>query len=328
MEEPSMKFLPVAGLLLLGLMLTAVHAEAPKARLDEATAAAVHGGEAEPAATQPAPASLRTEADLTLGMIRLGLLRAKIRLEQHRYDGAISAARASLAMVNTLPDAVERESLEKPLKLIIAQAQGAKRQAMEQAHTGPAFLTEMGETRTLEDVLGREYPWDEPIDNFTYRGTRGQGHVQETRFRDTLDRFGEDPNIWQRVIIYPDDWIAKSERRKQYRDGILYEGPKFETEDGEVKQTIVYDIRDLLVEAPDFTDAPILDLFTITQALADRTALREASRIFTGTPRDLREGIDLLDYFGGTQESRIPPGQGQQERDDLLILIEQVLDHK
>lgn len=145
-----------------------------------------------------------------------------------------------------------------------------------------------------------------------------------------LQRWGEDPQIYQRVIAYPPDWPMICRMRQQYASGLLYRGPEFVGDDGQTKYTAVYDIADLTADIPHFNSAPLLDLAAQMQANADRVALRQYSDIFTGTAADLAAGIPLLSYFGGVDEYHVPPMSPgtQYQYQDILRMVDDVLSEK
>ncbi len=60
----------------------------------------------------------------------------------------------------------------------------------------------------------------------------------------------EEKNIQREIIVYPKDWKEKTKTRS--KDGIIYAGPTVVDESGEVTQTIIYDISDLINVIPDF----------------------------------------------------------------------------
>jgi hypothetical protein len=130
------------------------------------------------------------------------------------------------------------------------------------------------------------------------------------------------------LLTYPEDWPDITERRKKYADGTIYKGEPFRGKDGQMRYTAIYDLRDLLVEVPDFTDAPEMDLAEEIRNVGDRAALRFQSEIFRGYAEDLAAGVPLLQFFGGVDESRIPPSHRayHERHEELLGLIKEVLE--
>ena len=60
-------------------------------------------------------------------------------------------------------------------------------------------------------------------------------------------------------MTYPNDWQALTERRARFKDGTIFKGPVFQDADGQLKQTIIYDVQTLLMGPARFPHAPQLD---------------------------------------------------------------------
>ncbi len=137
------------------------------------------------------------------------------------------------------------------------------------------------------------------------------------------------PPQQSRALTYPDDWAAKTARRKARRDGRIWKGPNRTTKDGKTFYTAIYDASDLLLIPPaQFRPPPETNTqLAITNAL-DREALRQYSDIFSGTARDLAEGIPLLQYFGGLDFSNgsNPAADYRHNADRLVQLLGTVAD--
>ncbi len=106
------------------------------------------------------------------------------------------------------------------------------------------------------------------------------------------------PQDW---VSYPDDWMARMERRKKYEGGQIARGPSHTGPDGQEWYLGLYDLHDLIYVAPDFQPT-VGFTFDAARDAADRQYLRERSWIFNGTPADLAAGIPLLRYFGGVDD--------------------------
>jgi hypothetical protein len=320
------------------------------------------GGSGSHPAAEASRAERQAEIEVALGAIRLGLLKARARLAEGRVHDARIVAEASLAAARALPASVDREVLVAPLQDVIDATDRAA-QTPSDGSTPVAVVADDGQDavasgdtqdpdqpRTPPDRSGTlDPPRASPRDVPPRPGVTHRHHPPDRRDRfnrvvfrspprldadhdrslhDVLMRFGEAPTISRSVLVYPDDWAERSARRAAYRDGVIYRGPEFRDEDGQLKQTVIYDISDLVMPIPSFLDAPQLDLTMQLQSQADRAALRETSRIFTGYASDLEQGIPLLRYFGGLEESHLPAPDGAEERDNLMRLIGQVLDAK
>ena len=285
-------------------------------------------------------AERQAEIELAAGAVKLGLLTAKPRLAQGRPAAAIEVAAAALETANErIPASPARDALTKALEDVMAKARTAQ-----MSSTGAedrVHLTEMGEpqpgsTDRPQSPQQKYFP-DRKVfserdaatrDAERYEYEADQERAIKSDAADALARISEDRRIPSKVLVYPGDWPAITARRERFRDGIIYQGPEFRTEDGEVRRTVVYDIGSLTVDHPYFTDAPQLNLFELTQSLHDREALRLRSEIFTGYASELAAGIPLLYYFGGVGESRVPPSTGEYQRADLMRMVHEVLDAK
>ena len=104
----------------------------------------------------------------------------------------------------------------------------------------------------------------------------------------------------------------------------MFEGVPHENDQGQVVQTVIYDVRTLLLPQPNFQYVPLADLYTATQSSSDREALRRGSEIFNGYADDLAEGIPLLGHFGGAGNWPATFGDGEREMAELLRIIEEM----
>lgn len=293
-------------------------------------------------------AERHAELQLTVGTIRLGVLKAKTRLARHQPQSALLIAERSLQAVDLLPETLDREALAKPLHDIIAKA----RQQLEAAKSGsnkPAPPT--GETRAaraqpediapgpaaqLNDMGAREMapiqgktskPMRTNLQRLAFRPKRKLDADARANVDDALVRLAGTPNdITERIMIYPADWASRTAQRSRDDDGIIFETPEFRDENGDLRKTVVYDVGALTHAAPYFHDAPQLDLAVITRSLADREALRYRSQIFNGYAEDVAAGIPLLPYFGGYEESTIDDRAAQENaKHDLIGIIGDVI---
>ncbi len=271
-----------------------------------------------PGADEALRVEREAEIQLAVGVIRLGLLKSRARLAQGRFDDATAMAQRTLAAMDDLPDSVNREALVRPLRRVIADAKAGRTSSPNLAGPiAPILLTESGQPEHDEPMTYEE---------FVYRDLNEQDERHVANVDDAMRRLGDTPFSSGKVLVFPADWEAMSQRRASYRDGVIFRGPEFRDESGELKQTIVYDIGDLTHRVPNFSDAPRLDLHFITQNALDRWALRQYSDVFTGFTSDLAAGIPLLEFFGGVDEHYVGEDGGVAEKSDLMRIMGQVLE--
>lgn len=314
-----MRLLPLLLVLALVVCLPC-RADVADALLAQAAAdAGVPAAAASQQITAAQHAERQAEVELAVGAVRLGLLKARTRLALGRLDDAIAVAEASLAAAEHLPQSVDRKPLVDPLNEVLAQAR-----AVQPGQARPVLqLRDLGGAVPAREV-GEP---DGPYEKFLQRGVRELKAKAEAERYAALDRYGEDPNLARKVLVYPPDWTEISRRRERFRDGRIYTGPETRNDQGELRQTVIYDVGALIQDVPNFTDAPQLDLDVQTRTLADREALRRGSEIFNGYAEDLAVGIPLLYYFGGIEESSVPPNRGEEARmAELQRIIQQVIE--
>ena len=272
----------------------------------------------DPVAKEALRVEREAEVQLAVGVIRLGLLKSRARLAQGRFDDAKTMAERTLIAIDDLPESVDRKALVGPLRRVIADAEAGRTASPNLAGPDPGILLmqegepEHDEHLTYEEVV--------------YRDLEEQDERHVANVDDAMSRLGDTRLSSSKVLVFPADWEAMSERRAARRDGVIYRGPEFRDESGELKQTIVYDIGDLTHRVPNFSDAPQLDLHFITQNALDRAALRRHSDVFTGFTSDLAAGIPLLEFFGGVDEHFVGSERSEVEKSDLMRIMGQVLE--
>lgn len=286
-------------------------------------------------------AERQAETELAVGAIRLTLLRAKTRLARHRYDEAITLAWRAIEATEKLPPTVKREPLIEPLEQLIVDARaqrGGRQDAVEDPTARRATPQEIldGQRDLADATAQRPAPFPDQSaydeidarlkDQARYDYQVGLERQYKTDEADLLARMREDRRIPSQVLVYPGDWKARSQRRlRKGRSGVLFAGEPFQNAEGEVVQTVVYDIQSLLVPIPHFTDTPEMDMRVSMRNQADRAAMRYSSEIFTGYARDLAEGLPLMQFFGGVDAIRATPGPGLTEQSDLMRIVNEVL---
>ena len=253
------------------------------------------------------------EVELAVRAVQLRTVRARTLLSRGRHAEALELADELARLISRLPEGVDRDALLEPLRRIADQATG--RHTPQQRRTRPQRYLP-----GVEETLARD------AERYLEQGTERRAYKSDEA--DTLADVGRARRIPRSLLTYPPDWPQITERRKEHADGTIYKGRPFRDQDGQMRYTAVYDLRDLLVEVPDFTDAPQLDLAIVTRSAGDRTALRWRSQIFSGYAEDLAAGVPLLQFFGGVDETRVPPSQrGYNQRyEELMDLIREVLE--
>ncbi|MCH7814072.1 MAG: hypothetical protein IID40_08635, partial [Planctomycetes bacterium] len=258
------------------------------------------------------------EVRVAVEAVHLRTTRARILLRRGRNAKALQLANLLMQAVDRLPAGVDRGLLLDPLHEIVDQATG--RVTAQQRRHRPARYLPGRPVPTVEEALARdaERLLEHGDERRAYKADEADALLDVERAR----------RIPRSILTYPSDWPERTARRAEYADGTFYKSKPFRNADGQLVYTAIYDLRDLLVEVPDFTDAPNFDLAVETRNVADRAALRRSSQIFTGYAEDLAAGIPLLQFFGGVDESRIPPSQrGYNERySELMKLIHDVLE--
>ncbi len=280
------------------------------------------------------------ELELAIGTIRLGLLRARTRLLQDRYDDAIAIAQAALHAVTRLPESVDRGPLAAPLeKVIIAarvergggpdagdialsssledQLRAAERELA--AATAPRKrYYPRGESLTETDIFLQDIErrrWDADL-RLGYK-------IDEA---DALVELSESRRVPRKLLTYPQDWEATSERRKRVDDGIMYRGPEFRGEDGELRRLVIYDIRDLNTRIPKFGWIPVFTLGFENWYVADGGLLTVGSTwLFPGDPPYYPHQESPPLRYLGLDEWHIFSGTNGHQRGDLMRVIEEVL---
>lgn len=295
------------------------------------------------------------ERDLVLGAVRLGLLRARARMAQGRGQEAIAAANDAIGRATALPEGPERAMLINELQVVLEKGEVANasnavssrgetttsvpRLAMMPQEGASADQTQegraAGEAAHVETTVevqegGCTCGWAHRIDPLPERWPLTDPSEIDRKFaRDQesqTTRLGGVPRIQSRVMVYPEDFdLITQMRQTGEMKGLLYRGPDFAAPSGETVHTAIYDISDLVADVPNFNNNFIFDLRTQIQADRDREALRQQSEIFRGTAEDLRQGIPLLNYFGGVSESTVPRWNDGDRYQDLMRMVDEAV---
>lgn len=263
--------------------------------------------------TQPpldAAAVKSARMELTKSAAELALFTAESRLAEGRWDDAAAMAWVGLEKLEKLSLSRQRSTLALSLMQVIVDSRVEKK-----------FVAE----RKARDQANRLDPVSTPD---THDPNTGLPPVKppnnQTPLAEALTRLGEDPAQTEKVVVYPRDWESTAARAPD-RSGIMFEGLPYEDDRGQVVQTVIYDVRALVLPQPSFQYIPLADLITSTQASSDREALRRGSEIFNGYAEDLAEGIPLLGYFGGAGNWPATFGDGEREMAELIRMIEEMI---
>ncbi|MCH8146819.1 MAG: hypothetical protein IH987_02360 [Planctomycetes bacterium] len=250
--------------------------------------------------------------ELTKSAVELALFTAESRLTEGRWDDAAAMAWVGLEKLEKLSLSLQRSTLALSLMQVIVDSRVEKKVAAAQKTRDPANRLDPHSTPSTPDTPDpkTDLPPVKPPKN-------------QTPLAEALTRLGEDPAQTEKVVVYPRDWESTAARAPD-RGGVMFEGLPYEDDRGQVVQTVIYDVRALVLPQPNFQYIPLADLLTSTQASADREALRRGSEIFNGYADDLAEGIPLLGYFGGAGNWPATFGDGEREMAELVRMIEEM----
>ncbi len=296
-----------------------------------------------PARIAAGDVSSATAADAAIvrASIRVALESAEDNLDKGQVDQAVDMAWAGLRAIQKLPDSENKQLLSEPFLQLLVDAKArksAKTPALQEA--GATKQPQRAEHKSsasqpnVDGALKRHFPDYEPF-------SEKEAHVRdEARLKfeadlarsyksdeaDVLARTGQARRLPQDHVAYPPDWKKRSTRSRQGSQSVLYKGEPFQDVDGEVRQTVVYDIQSLTMSPPRFHYIPSYDLHTTMRKQLDRDALRRGSEIFNGFPHDLAAGLPLLDYFNGTGDWPATFESDDRQYQELLRMIEQISD--
>ncbi len=320
----------VAGIVTLSL-LTPVVADDADALLSQARQDVTSGAES----LETLVARERVaEAELKVGAARLGVLKAQSCLAANRPADAVAVARAARGVIAAVQDAAVRSALSAELDAVTQTAEARLSQGS--ATPGPVLAADFADDQAAAEsteIIIVDEDGESGFDRAYYKVREtlrltdpAERDMEVQAYQDqALSRLGEDPDIYHKVMIYPDDFDVISARRAAFSDGVIYRGPGFANSAGETVSTVIYDVGDLIAPLPSFNNAPVFDLNEIIQTGLDRAALRQSSEIFNGYAEDLAAGLPLLQYFGGVDESHAAPGGSTREFEDLMRMVDRVL---
>ncbi|HEY3243582.1 MAG TPA: hypothetical protein VGM03_09545 [Phycisphaerae bacterium] len=278
----------------------------------------------------PAP----TSADKAVEKIRVGTVKAHALLLAGKVEEASTRVVELLDAVEALPEGVERAPLIKKLEDLLEQAsvQRAEHRPAQTSDLGPPVAGDLGAGDQAAECDPLPGVGDRPSERearhndkrrFRYEGELRRGYKSDEA--DELVRIGESCRIPAKIMTYPPDWCDITARRREY-DGTLYKSRPFVDKDGQTKQTVIYDMSELLFEPPEFTDSFEFDIGLQLQNQLDRQALRDRSEIFRAGASELAAGLPLLQFFGGLDESRVRTRPTGERRAEMLHMIQQVME--
>lgn len=270
--------------------------------------------------------------------VEVALEKAVERLETDRYRDAANMAYAGMDALDALPASVDKQTLRRTFVQLILDArveQDGGPDAASKWETGGKFHGMLDDARAVLAGIRREH-----ASKMSATDSRRERSDNDARMRrsaavrraykadeaDALIRVGEARRIPHRELTYPPDWTTRPNRNAGGKVGVLFEGPAFRDAGGEVQQTVMYDIRSLLLPPFEFNYVPSYDLRSATRNNLDREALRRGSEIFNGYPRDLAQGLPLLNFFGGVGDWPGTVGDSDREYELLLEMIDAVTD--
>ncbi|MFN0138111.1 MAG: hypothetical protein ACKVS9_18560 [Phycisphaerae bacterium] len=126
-------------------------------------------------------------------------------------------------------------------------------------------------------------------------------------------------------VSHPENWREISEKRDQYKGGLVARSKPWQDKDGREWHAAIYDISSLTYVPPDFQPPFSLDPVEDLRNTLDRQALRDRSQIFGGYADDLATGIPLLRAFGGFDDYVMRgPKYSEQRARDIVEMIKAV----
>lgn len=257
------------------------------------------------------------EVELIVRAVHLRSLQAEAMLIQGRNADALAVVDELIEKVNRLPKGVNRDGLLGGLRELADRATG-RHSARDRLHTPRRYVPGRGGPSVAESVA-------RDAERLIEEGDVRRGYKSDEAR--TLVEAGRSRRIPAGLLTYPANWPEITERRKEYADGTIYKGKPFRDADGQMRYTAVYDLRELMMQVPDFTDAPETDLEVVIRNLGDRYWLQQRSEIYGGYADDLAAGVPLLNFFGGVDESSIPPSPyaADQRYQEIMGIIREVL---
>lgn len=286
----------------------------------------------------------RAELDVALAELRLRLLDARFARIEGRFEAAAELARGGLAEAEQLARDMDVAVYQKQFRDVLRNVESRKTSRSTTDVAASPTANEDVKERLVADPRqpsAQPYPWNRgryrPAEMIVDAEALLAGDSTAAPGHD-LYRLGAsygavstfphvEPPRQAKALAFPDDWAAKTAWRKAHRHGRVWKGPNRTTKDGKTFYTAIYDVSDLLLIPPaQFRPPPETNTqLAITNAL-DREALRQYSDIFSGTARDLAEGIPLLQYFGGLDFSNGSNSAANYRRnaDRLVQLLDAV----
>ncbi len=282
-------------------------------------------------------------AQLAVAQARVALIDARKALKAGRTAQARTTSLRVLDLLAGMPDEIDVDAYRLQAEGILARlGQGEARVAGQRTEVPPSLSHEVTR-RIVSEYSGAIKP-ELPTDAATWGYQPGYDVVQQERVfeRDRQRLFyegglreairsdemrrlveGEEARIAPSAdITYPPDWQARVARRAQYEGGEIARSESRTGPNGEEWFVSIYDISDLTYVPPQFTNSPVLDLWTAQMRAENLGALRQRSFIFGGYPEDLAAGLPLLAYLGGTDARAFTgPVYSAQRQAEIVNMI-------
>lgn len=283
-----------------------------------------------------------------LTSVRLQLLQARQALKRGDTSAVTQLSKAATAQLDGLPPDVDVSEYRRQIRSV---DQAARRQSVSQEKrkqksspdsiepaapssgdpNGPA-ATEV--ERDASDEFRDGYvPTGELIeagrsDRADYELHRAQRDLADDTARNRVNWLYEIMNAHNPPVgdvAYPADFGLRTQRRAKYRDGVIWQGPPEKGPDGRDYVTAIYDLAELAHPVPNFagyySGSPIMDV----QARLDRYFLQTQSFIFRRDAQDLAEGLPLLPYFGGIDNTAVTVPYDIREVERIRAVLERTV---
>ncbi|HNQ25020.1 MAG TPA: hypothetical protein PKK06_18230 [Phycisphaerae bacterium] len=287
-----------------------------------------------------ADAEQQAELELAKHALRLGLTKAWARVVQGRYDEGARLAATGRNAAERLPESAERDALIADFDKVLQEARthtpagasgaGAATASGEVTRPAPIDPVSPASPRPLVRAFegGRpvgtpEFPYTDPAE----LDARFEAYLERV-----LARLGEDRDIRSRVMTYPPNWPQITQRRAPFKDGTIWQGPPFQTPEGEWKQTIIYDVQSLLMGPVESVGAPHFSQFVLSPLWSGGVVIPYwwGTRLPTARAIDPFTGLPMLTFQSPALVPGTPPAvpTNQERLEELQRLVEQALGAK
>ncbi|MCG8406145.1 MAG: hypothetical protein MI923_13190 [Phycisphaerales bacterium] len=287
------------------------------------------------------------EVDQAFRTVRIHIIQARQALRKGDTDLAETKADMASRTLDSLPKYVDTTPYRHELKrLLNATRRKAAKTPRNAERTGAIALDDSKMTITRR-VDGRTAApitlmdtGDEPanvetgdiIDVEQVLDEGQQRHAYEREMAQALRRARTDTILSNNEAAmpfpgmeFPHDWLQKTQRRAQYRDGVIYKSKPFVGKDGQEYYTAVYDLGDLVHPVPNFYASYPGTARQQRFENQDRFWLQYRSQIYGGWADDLAAGLPLLHFFGGIDNNAISTRTDPRETERVMRTLERFL---